>query len=185
MDRSIDISAMFDVIYNRVIIQTTQKIAALWTLALSITFWLFAFRCSCKLLLPEFAIHFWSVYSVQSTVGSSALKMSQLTRIALNRSLVASRPMTNLWAQQVTSAKMCQFRFLPKYSNWKFDIFRHFSNLGNSSFLGNQSIDHHRSEEGHRLCCQVHRCWSRHRRRCWIRSWNWISIWFPHHRLCP
>merc|ERR1711994_320012 len=40
----------------------------------------------------------------QSTVGSSALKMSQLTRIALNRSLVASRPMTNLWAQQGTRA---------------------------------------------------------------------------------
>merc|ERR1712029_1112654 len=49
-------------------------------------------------------IHFLSVYSVQSTVGSSALKMSQLTRIALNRSLVASRPMTNLWAQQETRA---------------------------------------------------------------------------------
>merc|ERR1712098_950142 len=35
----------------------------------------------------------------------------------------------------------------------------------------------------HRLCCQVH--WSRrcHRRCCRVRSWNWLRLWFPHHRI--
>ena len=50
---------------------------------------------------------------VFSSVGSFALKMSQLTRIALNRSLVASRPMTNLWAQQVNLERLSIYIFLP------------------------------------------------------------------------
>merc|ERR1712192_380247 len=35
----------------------------------------------------------------------------------------------------------------------------------------------------HRLCCQVH--WSRrcHRRCCRVRSWNWLRLWLPHHRI--
>merc|ERR1712088_912700 len=35
----------------------------------------------------------------------------------------------------------------------------------------------------HRLCCQVH--WSRrcHRRCCRVRSWNWLRLRFPHHRI--
>merc|ERR1711970_624269 len=33
------------------------------------------------------------------------------------------------------------------------------------------------------LCCQVH--WSRrcHRRCCRVRSWNWLRLWLPHHRI--
>merc|ERR1712172_58809 len=35
----------------------------------------------------------------------------------------------------------------------------------------------------HRLCCQVH--WSRrcHRRCRRVRSWNWLRLWLPHHRI--
>merc|ERR1711936_895978 len=22
-----------------------------------------------------------------------------------------------------------------------------------------------------------------HRRCCWVRSWNWLRLWFPHHRI--
>merc|ERR1711971_324836 len=35
----------------------------------------------------------------------------------------------------------------------------------------------------HRLCCQVH--WSRrcHRRCRRVRSWNWLRLWLPLHRI--
>merc|ERR1712213_167666 len=35
----------------------------------------------------------------------------------------------------------------------------------------------------HRLCCQVHRSRRCHRRCCRVRSWNWLRLWFPHHRI--
>merc|ERR1712130_381476 len=35
----------------------------------------------------------------------------------------------------------------------------------------------------HRLCCQVHRSRRCHRRCCRVRSWNWLRLWLPHHRI--